>query len=98
MQEMSSDLFIALEKFRKENGLNQEELARRLRVSQPHLSRVIGGNATAGNKLLFRIRGLLGGQPSPASNDKWLIEVAKAAKRSRSFRRLVSSAMELLRK
>ncbi|MGE3993036.1 helix-turn-helix domain-containing protein [Pseudorhodoplanes sp.] len=95
---MSSDLFTALEKFQKANGLNQEELARKLRVSQSHLSRVIGGNATAGNKLLFRIRGLLGSQPNPPSSDKWLIEVAEAAKRSRSFRRLVSSAMELLRK
>jgi len=95
---MSADLFTALEQFRKANGLNQDELARTLGVSQPHLSRVIAGTSAAGNKLLFRIRALLDGQRRPLLGDRWLMDVAAAAKRSKSFRRLVSSAMELLRK
>jgi transcriptional regulator with XRE-family HTH domain len=97
-QAMPADLFTALERFRKANGLNQDELARRLGVSQPHLSRVIAGTSAPGNKLLYRIRDLLEVRPDRASGDKWLMEVAKAAKRSKSFRRLVSSAMDLLRK
>jgi transcriptional regulator with XRE-family HTH domain len=86
-----------LEKFRREHGLTQGELASRLGVSQPHLSRVISGTTPPGNKLAFRIERLLN-RPSPKRTDKWLDRVGHAAGRSNAFRTLVDSALEIMKK
>lgn len=97
---MSRRLLIALESFRRERGLNQGELAARLQVSQPHLSRVISGAASPGLKLQVRIRKLLSdaAEPSDAARDTWLEQIAAAAKRSPSFKTLVDRALDLVRK
>ena len=86
----------ALENFRRERGLNQDELARRLGVSQPHISRVISGDIPAGNKLRLRIEKLLVAKRQSEAPGKWLAKVGATAGRSEDFRRLVSLAMDML--
>jgi transcriptional regulator with XRE-family HTH domain len=86
-----------LERLRREKGLTQAELASQLGVSQPHLSRVISGKVIPGNKLGFRIASLLSGTPSKIT-DEWLDQVSEAARRSSSFRVLVNSALEILKR
>jgi transcriptional regulator with XRE-family HTH domain len=87
-----------LENLRRERGFNQEELARRLGVSQPHISRVISGEIPAGNKLRFRIEKLLAAERQSEAPGKWLAKVGAAAGRSENFRRLVNLAMDILEK
>jgi transcriptional regulator with XRE-family HTH domain len=87
-----------LENFRRDHGMTQAELARRLGVGQPHLSRVISGKAVPGTKLTFRARRLLFAGSAANETEEWLKGVAKAAARSPSFRRLVTSALEMLRR
>jgi transcriptional regulator with XRE-family HTH domain len=101
MQMASSDpdaLAKTLENFRRDHGMTQAELARRLGVGQPHLSRVISGKAIPGTKLTFRARRLLLAVSRPAQTDEWLKAVAKAAARSPNFKQLVTSALEMLRR
>jgi transcriptional regulator with XRE-family HTH domain len=88
----------ALENLRRERGLNQEELARRLAVSQPHISRVLSGKILAGNKLRLRIEKLLAAERQSEVPGKWLAKVGAAAGRSEDFRRLVNLAMDMLEK
>lgn len=88
----------ALENLRRERGLNQDELARRLGVSQPHISRVISGEIPAGNKLRLRIGKLLAAEHHSEVPGKWLAKVGAAAGRSKDFRRLVNLAMDILEK
>lgn len=91
-------VFDNLEKFRRQRGMNQDELAQQLKVSQSHLSRVISGKAAPGNKLMFRIEKLLDAAPLPARDDDWIERVTRAARRSHSFKRLINSALEILGK
>jgi transcriptional regulator with XRE-family HTH domain len=86
-----------LDRFRRERGLTQGELASQLGVSQPHLSRVISGTVRPGNKLEFRIAKLLDEKP-PKNADEWLDRVRQAAARSRAFKALVSSALEMMKR
>jgi transcriptional regulator with XRE-family HTH domain len=86
----------ALDNFRKEHGMTQGDLARRLSVSQPHLSRVISGSVPPGDKLRFRIVQLFS-ERTPEEQTEWLKKVAAAEANSRSFRRLVDAALEILR-
>lgn len=88
----------ALENLRRERGLNQGELARRLEVSQPHISRVISGDVPAGNKLTLRIEKLLASERQSKAPGKWLARVGAAAGRSEDFRRLVNVALDILEK
>lgn len=88
----------ALENLRRERGLNQDELARRLGVSQPHISRVISGDIPVGNKLRLRIEKLLAVERQSEAPGKWLAKVGAAAERSEEFRRLVNLAMDMLEK
>ena len=87
-----------LEKFRRERGMNQQELADMLDVSQSQLSRVISGSVPPGNKLMFRIKKLLAAAPPPRRHDDWVELVTQAAERSPSFKRLINSALEILNK
>jgi transcriptional regulator with XRE-family HTH domain len=91
-------IFDDLEEFRRRRGMNQDELAQELNVSQPHLSRVISGSAPPGNKLMFRIEKLLANQSPPRRADDWLEQVTRAAKRSPSFKKLIDSALDILKK
>jgi transcriptional regulator with XRE-family HTH domain len=91
-------IFDNLEKFRRQRGMNQDELARQLNVSQPHLSRVISGSVPPGNKLMFRIEKLLAARSPPRKDDHWMEQVTRAAERSPSFKRLINSALEILSK
>lgn len=84
-----------LEEFRRKCGINQKELARSLGISQPHLSRIISGEVAPGNKLTFRIREMLSTKAG-LPLDMWSREVREAASRSRSFKRLIDSALEIL--
>jgi transcriptional regulator with XRE-family HTH domain len=88
----------ALENFRRVRGLNQGELARRLGVSQPHISRVIAGEILAGNKLRLRIEKLLAVERQAEVPGKWLAKVGATALLSEDFRRLVNLAMKILEK
>lgn len=94
----SSDVRVlakTLDNFRRSHGMTQGDLARRLRVSQPHLSRVISGSVPPGDKLRYRIAQLLAEQP-PKEQSEWLATVAAAAAKSPIFKRLVDSALEIL--
>lgn len=84
-----------LEVFRRKRGINQKEMASSLGISQPHLSRIISGEVAPGNKLAFRIREMLSTK-AELSTDLWSREVREAANRSRSFKRLIDSALEIL--
>ncbi|MGY3582878.1 transcriptional regulator with XRE-family HTH domain [Bradyrhizobium sp. USDA 4341] len=85
----------ALENFRREQGLNQGELARQLGVTQSHISRVISGEVSAGNKLKLRIESILTAGRRPEAPGRWLAKVGAAAERSRDFKRLVDLAMAM---
>ncbi len=86
-----------LEKFRRDRGLTQAELASRLGVSQSHMSRVISGAVSPGNKLEFRIIELIHAMPAKKP-DQWLDQVAQAARRSPAFRKLINSALQIMRR
>src|SRR5436190_1315440 len=75
-------LIHGLEKFRKDRGLTQAEIASKLGVTQSHLSRVISGATHPGIKLTFRIRELLNAVGSQ-KKDEWVAQVTKAAARGR---------------
>jgi transcriptional regulator with XRE-family HTH domain len=85
-----------LDNFRRERGMTQTELARQLRVSQPHLSRVISGSVPVGDKLRFRANRLLTVGHRPEQQIAWLKKVSDAATQSPAFRRLVNSALQML--
>lgn len=86
-----------LEGFRRDQGLTQTELAAKLGISQPHLSRVLSGTVTPGDKLTFRLNRLLGRKPESGAVDPWLERVKTASARSTSFKELVESALDILR-
>ncbi|WP_375167298.1 MULTISPECIES: helix-turn-helix domain-containing protein [unclassified Bradyrhizobium] len=88
----------ALDIFRRERGLTQQDLARRLRVSQPHLSRILSESVPVSDKVKSRAMRLLFGKQSSTHKSAWLGKVAGAAKQSTAFRRLVSLALEMLEK
>lgn len=88
----------ALENLRRERGLNQDELARRLGISQPHVSRLISGDIAPGNKLRLRIEKLIAAERQLERPGKWLAKVGAAAGQSEDFRRLVNLAMDMLEK
>jgi hypothetical protein len=73
-----------------------DRLARRLGVSQPHVSRVISGDIPPGNKLRLRIEKLIAIERQPEEPGKWLARVSAAAGQSEDFRRLVNLAMDML--
>lgn len=83
-----------LNELRRQRGITQSELASQLRVSQPHLSRVMSGAVPPGNKLEFRMTKLL--ETTSAKNaDHWMTKVNEAAKRSTAFRNLMNAALHL---
>jgi transcriptional regulator with XRE-family HTH domain len=85
----------ALDNYRRKHGMNQVELARRIDVSQPHLSRLISGSVPAGNRLKFRIARLLAVERTPAEHIEWLRKIEAVAGRSEAFKRLVNAAVEI---
>jgi transcriptional regulator with XRE-family HTH domain len=87
-----------LDNFRRQEGLTQDDLARQLRVSQPHLSRILSGEVSPGNKLKLRAARLLAAQQTPRQHPEWAKKVAEAAGRSAAFRRLVGAALQMLEK
>src|SRR5437868_2982281 len=94
MKTSKKRLIQQLDKLRRERGLTQGELASHLGVSQPHLSRVMSGAMSPGNKLEFRITRLLDTK-SAKNADEWIDRVKQAAERSPAFRRLTDAALEL---
>jgi transcriptional regulator with XRE-family HTH domain len=88
-----------LDNFRRQQGLTQGDLARQLRVSQPHISRILAGEVLPGDKLRLRVARLLAAQQTPRqSYPEWVGKVAEAAGRSAAFRRLVGAALQMLEK
>lgn len=87
-----------LDNFRRQRGLTQNDLARQLRVSQPHISRILSGDVPPGDKLRLRVARLLAVQQPSAHQPEWVEKVAGAARRSAAFRRLLSAALEMLEK
>jgi transcriptional regulator with XRE-family HTH domain len=87
-----------LDNFRKQEGLTQDDLARLLRVSQPHVSRILSGDVPPGDKLRLRAARLLAARQTPTQHPEWAEKVAAAAGRSAAFRRLVGAALEMLKK
>lgn len=87
-----------LDNFRRQEGLTQDDLARQLRVSQPHISRILSGDVPPGNKLRLRVARLLAARQTPTQHPEWAEKVAAAAGRSAAFRRLVGAALEILEK
>ncbi len=87
-----------LENFRKHRGLSQDDLARQLRVSQPHVSRILSGSVPPGDKLRLRAVRLLAAQPTSTQQREWVEKVAAAAERSPAFRRLLAAALEMVGK
>jgi DNA-binding XRE family transcriptional regulator len=87
-----------LDNFRRQEGLTQDDLARQLRVSQPHISRILSGEVSPGTKLRLRVARLLAAQQIPRQHPEWAEKVAEAAGRSAAFRRLVGAALQMLEK
>jgi transcriptional regulator with XRE-family HTH domain len=87
-----------LDNFRRQEGLTQGDLARQLRVSQPHISRILSGDVPPGDKLRLRTAQLLAARQSLTQHSEWAEKVASAAGRSAAFRRLVGAALEMLEK
>ncbi|WP_456815334.1 helix-turn-helix domain-containing protein [Bradyrhizobium sp. USDA 4508] len=86
----------ALDNFRKQRGLSQGDLARRLQISQPHLSRILSGSAPLSGKVKVRAAQLLAPPQSARRTSAWMRKVAAAAERSSSFRQLVNLALIML--
>jgi transcriptional regulator with XRE-family HTH domain len=86
-----------LDRFRKSQGLTQSDLSRKLGIGQPHLSRLIAGGAMPSDKLRFRAEKLMTSIPRQRK-DEWTDKVAEAAARSPDFKRLVNSALEIVRR
>jgi transcriptional regulator with XRE-family HTH domain len=87
-----------LDNFRRQQGLTQDDLARQLRVSQPHISRILSGSVPPGDKLRLRAARLLAAQPIPTQRPEWVEKIVAAAERSAAFRRLVGAALEMVGK
>ena len=100
MTSMKRNFFAkTLDNFRRQQGLTQDDLARQLRVSQPHISRILAGEVPPGNKLRLRAARLLAAQQTQRQHHpEWAEKVAEAAGRSSAFRRLVSAALQMLEK
>lgn len=88
----------ALDNFRRRQGLTQGDLARRLGVSQPHISRILSEEVPPGDKLRLRVARFLAVQQPPTQHPDWVEKVAAAAGRSDAFRRLVGAALEMIEK
>lgn len=87
-----------LKRFRMQSGLTQADLAKRLKITQPHYSRIESGKTPAGNGLFLKIRRLLKtGSTDSAVRDEWLEKVHAAATQSQQFRELVTAAMALMK-
>lgn len=86
-----------LDNFRKRQGMTQKELARRLRVSQPHISRILSGETPPGHKLKLRATRLLSAG-RVAHHPEWANKIAAAAEQSTAFRRLIGAALDILEK
>jgi transcriptional regulator with XRE-family HTH domain len=95
MQMARESLAKDLENYRRRNGLTQSDLARLLRISQPHLSRLLSGGTRAGVKLRVRVEKLVAGDPQDTPPTEWSRIVAKVAARSPSFRKLVNTALQI---
>ncbi|MCK1604696.1 helix-turn-helix transcriptional regulator [Bradyrhizobium sp. 155] len=95
---MARDAFSKdLDNYRRTRGLTQAELARELRVSQPHLSRLLAAGAKPGVKLRRRASELLAMESRKVSpSSEWSRAVAELAARLPAFKKLVNAAMELL--
>ena len=78
------------------SGLTQVELARRLGVSQGHLSKVLKGVVAPGGKVRKAVAERLSDIDPEPSRDEWLRRVAEAADNSSEFRRLVVAALRLM--
>ena len=87
-----------LDNFRRQQGLTQADLARQLRVSQPHISRILSGDVPPGDKLRLRVARLLTVQQRSTHQPECVEKVAAAAGRSAAFRRLLGAALEMLEK
>ncbi|WP_315707349.1 MULTISPECIES: helix-turn-helix transcriptional regulator [unclassified Bradyrhizobium] len=87
-----------LDNFRRRQGMTQKELARQLRVSQPHISRILSGEVPPGDKLRLRASRLLTAQPTSMQHPEWTNKVVAAADRSAAFRRLVAAALDMMEK
>jgi len=87
-----------LDNFRRRKGMTQKELARRLSVSQPHISRILSGEVPPGDKLRLRASRLLSGQSASMQHSEWSEKIVAAADRSPAFRRLVAAALDLTKK
>jgi len=87
-----------LDNFRRQEGMTQEDLARRLRVSQPHISRILSGEVPPGDKLRLRATSLLSSRREAPQHPDWANKVVAAAGRSVAFRRIVGAALDMLEK
>ena len=83
-----------LDQARREDGLTQQELARRLGVGQPHLSRLLRGRAEPSPRLFLKIRRYLRSKPRAPAPD-WARQVVETAAASPDFLELVLAALKV---
>ena len=89
----------ALRRARIEDGLSQQELADRLKTSQPTLSKILKNIHSPRGDLSGRIRVFLGRRwPLYGIGSKdWLVLVRDAAEKSEKFATLLISAMAMIK-
>lgn len=86
---------VALSRAKRADGLNQAELASRLGITQPHLSKLLSGKRKPSQILEERIRAHLSGRPSAAAGDApdWVRDALELAGNSPEFRDLLRAAL-----
>lgn len=88
-----------LEQARREDGLSQQELAQRLGVGQPYLSKLLAKKVNPSSQALWRIGQYLNGRPPrmPDSAPDWAKQVVETAAASPDFKELVLAALRISR-
>jgi transcriptional regulator with XRE-family HTH domain len=86
-----------LERARLADGLSQRQLASRLKISQPYLSRLVSKKVPLTGKMRRKIKLYLDRRGQFGQDQaQWLARIADAAERSPAFRGLVEAALELV--
>lgn len=83
----------------REDGLRQQQLANRVGVGQPYLSKVLAGRRMPSERVLRELQRYVRERPgvSAGAGDRWLSDALDLAATSPDFRDLVRAALRLMK-